>query len=63
MFLQKWNDGPKAPPRLRCPRVDGCRNFFAVSEKGGEDNSGEYVYLTDKGGRLRDLHAYPMVDR
>jgi hypothetical protein len=37
--------------------------FFAVSQDGGKDNSGEYVYLTDdKGRRLYDLHGHPMVD-
>lgn len=63
LFCQKWNDDPKAPPRLRCPKVDDYPIFFAVSQQGGKDTSGEYVYLTDdKGRRLYDLHAHPMVD-
>jgi type I restriction enzyme M protein len=63
LFCQKWNDGSKAPPRLRCPKVDDYPIFFAVSQQGGKDTSGEYVYLTDaKGYRLYDLHAHPMVD-
>jgi type I restriction enzyme M protein len=63
LFVQKWNDDPNAPPRLRCPKVDEYPVFFAVSQQGGKDNTGEYVYLTDdKGRRLDDLHAHPMVD-
>nr|VFK38743.1 MAG: type I restriction enzyme M protein [Candidatus Kentron sp. TC] len=63
LFLQKWNDDPKAPPRLRCPRVDDYPIFFAVSHRGGKDTSGEYIYLADDAGRcLYDLHGHPMVD-
>ena len=63
MFCQKWNDDPKAPLRLRCPTVADYLIFFAVSQRGGKDTSGEYVYLTDhKGRRLYDLYGHPMVD-
>lgn len=62
LFCQKWNDNHSAPPRLRCPKVDDYPIFFAVSQQGGKDTSGEYVYLTDDKGRLDDLHAHPMVD-
>lgn len=63
LFVQKWNDDKKAPPRLRCPRLDDYPVFFAVSQQGGKDNSGEYVYLGDgKGRHLYDLHGHPMVD-
>lgn len=63
LFLQKWNDDPNAPPALRCPRVDDYPIFFATSQRGGKDSSGEYVYLTDANGRrLYDLHGHPMVD-
>ena len=63
LFLQKWNDDPSAPPTLRCPKVDDYPVFFATSQQGGKDTSGEYIYLTDdKGRRLHDLHAHPMVD-
>lgn len=63
LFLQKWNDDPEAPPNLRCPKVDDYPVFFATSQRGGKDNSGEYVYLKDdEGRRLYDLHAHPMVD-
>ncbi|KKM17494.1 hypothetical protein LCGC14_1675220, partial [marine sediment metagenome] len=64
LFLQKWNDDPSAPSRLRCPKIDDYPVFFAVSQRGGKDNTGEYVCLEDddKGRRLYDLHAHPMVD-
>ena len=63
LFLQKkWDDRDDDP-------IDGYRIFFAVSEKGGKDNSGDYVYLKksdgqyelDKGGHLiidHDLHNH-----
>lgn len=63
LFLQKWNDDSEAPPNLRCPKVEDYPVFFATSQRGGKDNSGEYVYLKDdEGRRLYDLHAHPMVD-
>ena len=63
LFLQKWNDDPEALPALRCPKVDDYPIFFAVSQHGGKDSTGEYVYLTDdKGQRLRDPHDHPIVD-
>lgn len=63
LFLQKWNDDSDAPPALRCPKVGDYPIFFATSQQGGKDTSGEYVYLADdKGRRLYDLHAHPMVD-
>ena len=61
VFLQKWNDNLKAGPL--CRKLDDYPIFFAVSQNGGKDNSGEYVYLTDdKSRRLYDLHGHPMVD-
>lgn len=67
LFVQKWNDDPKAGPL--CPRVEDYPIFFAVSEKSGKDNSGEYVYVKngnnqpklDKNGHLiidHDLHNH-----
>lgn len=67
LFVQKWNDDPKAGPL--CPKVDDYPIFFAVSEKSGKDNSGEYVYVKngnnqpklDKNGHLiidHDLHNH-----
>jgi type I restriction enzyme M protein len=61
VFLQRWNDDSKAGPL--CRRLRDYPIFFAVSQNGGKNNSGEYVYLSDgKGRRLYDLHGHPMVD-
>ena len=61
LFLQKWNSDPDAGPL--CPPAEDYPIFFATSQDGGKDTSGEYVYLSDdKGRRLYDLHAHPMVD-
>ena len=37
IFLQKWD-------KEKCLQVDDYPIFFAVSEKSGKDNSGEYIY-------------------
>lgn len=71
LFLQKWNDDLKAGPL--CPKVKDYPIFFAVSEKSGKDNSGEYIYLKnregkkkiDKNGHLiieHDLHNHAIND-
>ena len=61
LLLQKWNKDPAAGPL--CPRREDYPIFFATSQASGKDTSGEYVYLSDdKGRRLYDLHAHPMVD-
>lgn len=61
LFLQKWNEDPDAGPL--CTRREDYPIFFATSQISGKDTSGEYVYLSDdKGRRLYDLHAHPMVD-
>lgn len=61
VFLQKWNDDAKAGPL--CRKLDDYPIFFAVSQNGGKDNSGEYIYLPDDKGRpLYDLHGHPMLD-
>ena len=46
LFLQKWNDDPAQGPL--CPKVDDYPIFFAVSDKGGKDNSGD-LCLFEKG--------------
>ncbi len=67
LFVQKWNDDPNAGPL--CPKVEDYPIFFAVSEKPGKDNSGEYVFVKngnnqpklDKNGHLiinHDLHNH-----
>ncbi len=60
LFVQKWDD-------KLCPKVDDYPIFFAVSENGGKDNSGAYIFVKngngqnklDKNGHLivaHDLH-------
>ncbi len=62
LFVQKWDD-------KLCPKIKDYPIFFAVSEKGGKDNSGDYTYLKmesgqdklDKNGHLiveQDLHNH-----
>lgn len=62
LFFQKWDD-------KICPKVEDYPIFFAVSEKSGKDNSGEYVFVKndnnqpklDKNGHLiinHDLHNH-----
>ena len=49
LFVQKWNDDASKGPL--CSRVDDYPTFFAVSEKGGKDNSGDYVFLENSNGQ------------
>ncbi len=62
LFVQKWDDE-------LCPKKEDYPIFFAVSEKSGKDNSGDYVFLKngnglnklDKNGHLiidHDLHNH-----
>jgi type I restriction enzyme M protein len=44
LFLQKWDD-------KLCPKKDDYPIFFAVSEKSGKDNSGEYIYVKNGNGK------------
>jgi type I restriction enzyme M protein len=44
LFLQKWEKGQK--PLKDYPI------FMAVSKKPGKDNSGEYIFINDKGQRV-----------
>ena len=61
LFLQKWNDDPKKGPL--CPQVDDYPIFFAVSEKGGKDNSGDYIHLKNPDGQYKlDQHGHMIVD-
>ena len=62
LFVQKWNDDPSA--KNYCPRSDNYPIFFATSEQGGKDNSGEYIYLKDADGeKLHDLFNHEIVDQ
>lgn len=45
LFLQKWDEGEKLPKDYPI--------FMAVSKKSGKDNSGEYIYVNEKGQRVK----------
>ena len=56
LFVQKWDDE-------LCPKVDDYPIFFAVSEKGGKDNSGDYVHIKDENGQDKlDRNGHLIVD-
>jgi type I restriction enzyme M protein len=56
LFVQKWDD-------KLCPKVDDYPIFFAVSEKGGKDNSGDYIYLKNGNGQYKlDKNGHLIVD-
>ncbi len=62
LFFQKWNDDPARGPL--CPKVDDYPIFLAVSEKGGKDNSGDYIYIKGDADRLRlDRNGHMIVDQ
>ena len=57
LFLQKWDDNSDEKKNGDYPI------FFAVSEKGGKDNSGDYVYLKKSDGQYKlDENGHPIVD-
>jgi type I restriction enzyme M protein len=56
LFLQKWDE-------KLCPKKDDYPIFFAVSEKSGKDNSGEYVYVKNGDGKRKlDKYGHFIVD-
>ncbi len=56
LFVQKWHDE-------LCPKVDDYPIFFAVSEKGGKDNSGDYLYVKNGNGQYKlDKNRHLIVD-
>ncbi len=56
LFLQKWD-------AKLCPKKDDYPIFFAVSEKSGKDNSGDYVYLKNGDGKNKlDKYGHLIVD-
>ncbi len=61
LFAQKWNDDPAQGPL--CPRVEDYPVFFAVSQKGGKNNSGDYIHLKDETGREKlDKNGHLIVE-
>lgn len=56
LFVQKWHDE-------LCPKIEDYPIFFAVSEKGGKDNSGDYIYVKDVDGKsILDRNGHMIVD-
>ena len=56
LFVQKWDDE-------LCPKKDDYPIFFAVSEKGGKNNSGDYVYMKNSEGQYKlDKNGHLIVD-
>lgn len=56
LFVQKWHDE-------LCPKVGDYPIFFAVSEKGGKDNSGDYIYVKNGNGQYKlDKNGHLIVD-
>ena len=56
LFVQKWDDE-------LCPKVEDYPIFCAVSEKGGKDNSGDYIYARNSNGQYKlDKNGHLIVD-
>jgi type I restriction enzyme M protein len=56
LFVQKWDD-------KLCPKKEDYPIFFAVSEKGGKDNSGEYIFMKNEDGQPKlDKNGHLIVD-
>jgi len=56
LFVQKWHDE-------LCPKVDDYPIFFAVSEKGGKNNSGDYIYVKNGNGQYKlDKNGHLIVN-
>jgi len=61
LFLQKWNDDPGEGPL--CPRVEDYSVFFATSQNGGKDTSGDYISKKGRDGQpLLDSHSHMIVE-
>jgi len=56
LFVQKWDT-------KICPKKEDYPIFFAVSEKSGKDNSGEYVFVKNGGGQPKlDKNGHMIID-
>jgi type I restriction enzyme M protein len=56
LFVQKW-DGEL------CPKKEDYPIFFAVSEKGGKGNSGDYIFVKNGNGQYKlDKNGHLIVD-
>jgi type I restriction enzyme M protein len=59
IFVQKWNDVPKAGPL--CKKADNYNIFFATQRKESKDTSGDKIIATADGKPLRDAHGHWVV--
>jgi type I restriction enzyme M protein len=56
LFVQKWDD-------TLCPKKEDYPIFFAVSEKPGKDNSGDYVFVKNGNGQPKlDKNGHMIID-
>jgi len=56
LFVQKWDEE-------LCPKKEDYPIFFAVSEKGGKDNSGDYIFVKNGNGQYKlDKNGHLIVD-
>lgn len=56
LFVQKWDD-------KLCPKVKDYPIFFAVSEKSGKDNSGDYVFVKNSNGQPKlDKNGHMVIN-
>ncbi len=55
LFLQKWD-------KKSCPKKEDYPIFMAVSEKGGKDNSGDYIFKKKEGKIVIDKHGHPEIN-
>lgn len=56
LFVQKWE-------AELCPKVKDYPIFFAVSEKSGKDNSGDYIHVKNDSGQYKlDKNGHLIVD-
>ncbi|MFH0779958.1 MAG: N-6 DNA methylase [Parcubacteria group bacterium] len=61
LFVQKWNDDKSKGPL--CPKEKDYPIFFAVSEKSGKDNSGDYVFVKNENGQKKlDRNSHLIID-
>ncbi|HDK27045.1 MAG TPA: hypothetical protein ENG48_08170 [Candidatus Atribacteria bacterium] len=56
LFVQKWDD-------KLCPKKEDYPIFFAVSEKSGKDNSGDYILIKNDDGTFKlDKYGHFIYD-
>lgn len=55
LFLQKWD-------KKICPKKNNYPIFFAVSEKSGKDNAGEYVFKKENNKVVIDDYGHPEIE-